>query len=165
MIIILKLAYTIRQATLADRDALVRHRLSMFTDMGVRFDPVALGDAFRRWLGTAMAGGTYVAWVVEDQHATIVGGGGATVLPWPPSPSDTGDRLAFVYNVYVDPLHRRRGLARQIMEAIHAFCRQQGIASVALNASREGATLYRTPGYVEAPAPMMFFAVGSDQQV
>jgi len=159
------LAYTIRQATLADRDALVRHRLGMFTDMGVPIDPAALGDAFRRWLGTAMASGTYVAWVVEDQHATIVGGGGATVLPWPPSPHDAGDRLAFVYNVYVDPLHRRRGLARQIMETIHAYCRQHGIASVALNASREGAALYRTLGYVEAPAPMMFFAVGSDQQV
>jgi GNAT superfamily N-acetyltransferase len=160
-----KLAYTIREATLADSEALVRHRLGMFTDMGVAFDPAALGDAFRRWLADAMPGGTYRAWVIEDQHAVIVGGGGASVLPWPPSPSDTGGRLAFVYNVYIDGPHRRRGLARRIMEAIHAFCRRDGIASVALNASVDGAPLYRTLGYVEAPAPMMFFAVGSDEQV
>jgi GNAT superfamily N-acetyltransferase len=159
------LAYTIRQATLADADALVRHRLGMFRDMGVPFDPAALSEAFRRWLADAMTGGTYYAWVVEDQHGVIVGGGAASVLPWPPGPRDTSARLAFVYNVYVEPSHRRRGLARQIMEAIHAFCRQQGIASVALNASAEGTPLYRTLGYVEAPAPMMYFAVGSDQQV
>ena len=47
----------------------------------------------------------------------------------------TGHRLAFVYNVYTEPAHRRRGLARLIMDAIHAWCREEGIGSMALNAS------------------------------
>ncbi len=150
---------------MADSDVLVHHRLAMFTDMAVPLDARALGAAFRQWLNDAMASGTYRAWVVDDQHGRIVGGGGATLLPWPPAPGTRGDRIAFVYNVYVEPAHRRRGLARRIMETIHVFCRQHGIASVMLNASQDGLPLYKTMGYIEAPAPMMFFAVTSDQQV
>jgi GNAT superfamily N-acetyltransferase len=181
VIIIWPLAYSIREATLVDSDALVRHRLAMFRDMGVPFDPTALDTSFRRWLAEMMPAGTYCAWVVEaiedvedevpragtrrTDRPPIVAGGGATVLPWPPGPRDLGHRLAFVYNVYVEPAHRRRGLARQIMDAIHTFCQRRDIASVALNASRDGLSLYRTMGYVDAPAPMMFFAVKSDQQV
>ena len=157
--------YKIREATLADADALVRHRLAMFADMDVGFDAVALDSQFRVWLAHAMAAGFYRAWLVEDEPATVVGGGGMTILPWPPGPRYPGDRLAYVYNVYVEPEHRNRGLARRIMDAIHAFCREQRIGSIALNASRAGQPLYEALGYRVAPHPMMFFAVESDQQV
>jgi GNAT superfamily N-acetyltransferase len=112
-----------------------------------------------------MSAGTYRAWLVQEGDGAIVGGGGITILPWPPGPRYMGAQLAFVYNVYVEPAHRRRGLAKRIMETIHAFCRDHGITSIALNASRDGLPLYRQMGYVEAPAPMMFFAVPFDQQV
>lgn len=137
----------------------------MFTDMGVPVDAAALDRAFRRWLVDMMPSGRYRAWVVEDQPASIVAGGGATFLPWPPGPRSMTTELAFVYNVYVDSAHRRRGLARQIMEAIHACCRRRGVTTVALNASRDGLPLYEQMGYTPAPAPMMFFAVPFDQQV
>jgi GNAT superfamily N-acetyltransferase len=155
----LTLSYTVREATLADSDALVHHRIAMFTDMGVPLDAVALDRAFRVWLAETMRSGAYRAWVVEDEDGAIVGGGGMTILPWPPGPRYMGNRLAFVYNVYVEHAHRRRGLARRIMDAIHAFCRGNQIVSVALNASQDGVPLYQAMGYVEATAPMMFFAV------
>jgi GNAT superfamily N-acetyltransferase len=161
----LSLSYNIREATLADSDALVHHRIAMFTDMGMPLDAVALDSAFRAWLAETMTTGTYRAWVVEEDRGAIVGGGGMTILPWPPGPRDMATRLGFVYNVYVEEGHRRRGVARRIMEAIHAFCRDHHITSVALNASRGGLPLYKEMGYVEAPAPMMFFAVAFDQQV
>ena len=159
------MSYIVREATLADSDALVRHRIAMFTDMGVPLDVETLARAFRTWLADVMPSGAYRAWVVEDEGGAIVAGGGMTILPWPPGPRYMGSRLAFVYNVYVEEAHRRRGLARRVMEAIHAFCRANAIASVALNASRDGLPLYRELGYVEAPAPMMFFAIAFDQQV
>jgi GNAT superfamily N-acetyltransferase len=67
------------------------------------------------------------------------------------------DRLAFVYNVYTEPAHRRRGLARRVMDAMHHWCRDAGIASIALNASEDGRPLYEALGYQVSPAPMMFF--------
>jgi GNAT superfamily N-acetyltransferase len=159
--------YHVRPATLADVDVLVHHRVGMFTDMGVPMDVAALETAFRAWLVETMPPGTYRAWLVEARAdaatpgATgrsdgVVAGGGITVLPWPPGPTYHGDRLAFVYNVYTEPGHRRRGLARLIMDTIHAWCREAGVASVALNASRDGLPLYESMGYAESPAPMMF---------
>ena len=151
--------YTIREATLADEDALVGHRIGMFTDMGVSFDATALDAEFREWLRRMMPAGVYRAWVVETDSHAIAAGGGITILPWPPGPHYMGDRLAFVYNVYTEPPHRRRGLARHVMDAIHDWCRAEGIASVALNASADGRPLYESLGYEVSPAPMMFLRV------
>jgi GNAT superfamily N-acetyltransferase len=149
----------VRAATIADADALVHHRVGMFGDMGLSFDVPRLEAAFRAWLGAMMPSGAYRAWLVEDAAKGIAAGGGITILPWPPGPGYGGDRIAFVYNVYVEPAHRRRGLARLIMEAIHAWCRSDGITSVALNASPDGLPLYQSMGYVESPNPMMLLSL------
>jgi len=151
--------YRVRAATLADADVLVRHRIAMFTDMQVPLDAPELERAFRVWLAEVMPSGMYRAWLAEDAAGTVAAGGGITIIPWPPGPRYGGDRLAFVYNVYTEPGHRRRGLARLIMEAIHAWCRREGIGSVALNASRDGQPLYAAMGYAESPSPMMFLAL------
>ena len=166
------MAYRIREATLDDVDALVRHRIGMFTDMGVPLDAPALDRSFRDWLAATMPAGTYRAWLVEtiDDAQTggegppgvnIVGGGGISVLPWPPGPRYMGDRIAVVYNVYTEPAHRRRGLARRLMETIHAWCHDAGVTSIALNASQDGRPLYESMGYQLPPNPMMFFAIGA----
>ena len=98
-----------------------------------------------------MPAGTYVAWVVEagatDGTAQIVAGGGITLIPWPPGPRYPGDRLAFVYNVYTEPAHRGRGLARRVMERFTRSAAAEGIGSVALNASTSGQPLYESMGY------------------
>lgn len=151
--------YRVRFATLADTDALVRHRIAMFTEMGVPLDAAGLDTAFRAWLADVMPVGTYRAWLVEGPDGEVVGGGGITILPWPPGPRYVGDTLAFVYNVYTEPPHRRRGLARLIMDTIHAWCRDQGITSMALNASQDGKPLYEAMGYAESSSPMMFLPI------
>src|SRR5580704_12199495 len=145
--------YRVRVATLADADVLVRHRIAMFTDMGVSLDARELDQAFRVWLGGVMPEGTYRAWLVDAPDGTAACGGGITIIPWPPGPRYAGDRLAFVYNVYTEPTHRRRGLARLVMETIHSWCRGEGIGSMALNASQEGKPLYESMGYAESTNP------------
>jgi GNAT superfamily N-acetyltransferase len=151
--------YLVRLATLADADVLVRHRIAMFTDMGVPLDARMLDQAFRAWLGEVMPRGSYRAWLVDAADGTVACGGGITIIPWPPGPRYAGDRLAFVYNVYTEPTHRRRGLARLVMDTIHRWCRDEGIGSMALNASREGQPLYESMGYAESTSPMMFLPI------
>jgi GNAT superfamily N-acetyltransferase len=152
-------AYRVRPATLDDVDVLVHHRVAMFRDMGNVFDARPLEEAFAEWLRTVMPAGSYRAWVVESDDGVVVGGAGATIIPWPPGPRYPGESLAFVYNVYTDPAHRRRGLARLLMETLHAWCRERGVASVALNASEDGRPLYEAMGYAVTPSPMMFFSL------
>jgi GNAT superfamily N-acetyltransferase len=153
------MSYRVRPATLDDLDVLVRHRIAMFTDMNVAMDESVLAPAFAQWLRTHMPAGTYRAWLIEAVGGEVAAGGGITVLPWPPGPRYMGNRLAFVYNVYTERAYRRRGLARLIMNAIHEWCREAGVASVALNASVDGQPLYESMGYSVTPAPMMFLAI------
>jgi GNAT superfamily N-acetyltransferase len=148
--------YRVRTATTDDAPVLARHRVAMFVDMGVPLDAETLDLNFRAWVAETMAAGTYRAWLVETADGTVVAGGGITIVPWPPGPRYPGSRLAFVYNVYTDPTHRRRGLAQRVMAAIHAWCRDENILSLALNASRDGQPLYEALGYVVTPSPMMF---------
>lgn len=147
----------VREATLADADVLVRHRTGMFSDMGVPEDPVhPYGPQFRAWLQTVMPAGLYRAWILESDAGEAIAGGAITVIPWPPGPQYAGGRVAFVYNVYTEPAHRKKGHARTVMLAIHAWCREAGISSLALNASQFGQRLYESMGYRVPASPMMF---------
>jgi GNAT superfamily N-acetyltransferase len=149
--------YRVRLATLDDIDVLVRHRLGMFTEMGTTFDAPLIDGMFRAWLRAMMPAGEYRAWLCATDVGEIAAGAGITLLKWPPGPSPLrSERIAFVYNVYTEPAHRKRGLARRLMEAIHAWCIDQEVAAVALNAAPAAQHLYRTLGYVDAPSPMMW---------
>ena len=153
--------YRVRPATLADADVLVHHREAMFAEMGTPAPQVAVaGPMFRTWLTDALPNGTYRAWVVETEAGDAVAGGGMTVLPWPPGPQHPGGLVAFVYNVYTEPPHRGRGLARQVMNAIHDWCRAAEIESIALNASRFGQPLYESMGYRVSESPTMVRRIG-----
>jgi GNAT superfamily N-acetyltransferase len=154
--------YRVRPATLDDVDTLVHHRVAMFRDMGTAMDDDLVGPAFRDWVARMIAAGTYRGWVVETRSGEVVAGGGMTILPWPPGPFSIGERLAFIYNIYTDPSHRRRGLARRVMEAIHAWCRDSGVLLAALNSSPDGQPLYESLGYRVRPNPMMMVALKSD---
>jgi GNAT superfamily N-acetyltransferase len=151
--------YRVRPATVDDADALVHHRIAMFTDMGLTFDQDTLARAYRAWLAELMPEGRYLGWVAVTEAGEVVAGGGITLLPWPPGPRYVGDRLAYVYNVYTEPAHRGRGLARRVMTDIHDWCRAEGVTSLALNASRAGEPLYASMGYEVTTSPMMFFAL------
>lgn len=148
--------YHLRLATLADEATLVHHRIAMFQDMGLDFDADAVGAAYLEWLRLHMTIGDYRAWVIEDTAGAIIAGAGLTILPWPPGPAYSGGRVAFIYNVYTEPAHRKRGLARGLMEAVHTFCRDEGIDNLALNASQFGRPLYEAMGYAVTTSPMMF---------
>ena len=148
-----------RPATLDDLAILVHQRVAMFTDMGVPMDAGVVASGYRAWLAAMMPAGTYRAWLVESDAGAVIAGGGVTILPWPPGPTYPGGRLAFVYNLYVEPAHRRQGLGTRVMETIHAWCRAEGIASAALNASGDGQPLYEAMGYRVTASPMMFCTI------
>jgi GNAT superfamily N-acetyltransferase len=148
--------YSIRPATLGDIDALVHHRVDMFTEMGTPIDRAAVEASFRRWLDEAIPAGTYRAWVAETADVNVIAGGGITILPWPPGPRWLGGRVAFVFNIYTHPAHRLRGLARSIMGRIHDWCRVNNIGVVGLTASSAAEPLYASMGYRATTSPTLW---------
>lgn len=139
--------YRIRSATLADISHIVHHREQMFRDMGIECAYGSMLAAFEPWTREALASGLYRGWLAESGDGIVVGGAGMTILPWPPGPQDQSGRCGFVYNVYVAPDHRRQGLARRLMETLHAWCRDEGVRLIGLNASHAGQPLYEALGY------------------
>ncbi len=143
--------YVIRRATVADAAVIGHHRAGMFRDMGwIADDEVdALRAASCTYLLAALADGTYSGWVVETQ-GDVVAGGGAMIRCLMPRPGyPHGDEEAYVLNVYTEPKHRRRGLARRLMQEILAWYHARGITRIALHASDDGRPLYERLGFVQ----------------
>ena len=149
------MTYSIRQADLPDIPHLVSHREQMFRDMGIAAEFDDMRTAFEQWLRHALPSKTYIGWLAVASNGDVAAGSGLIVIPWPPGPMTLDPRCGFVFNVYTDPAHRQRGLARQMMDAMHAWCRGEGIERVVLNASTFGQSLYQSMGYVVTNEPMM----------
>jgi GNAT superfamily N-acetyltransferase len=140
--------FLIREATLDDIPALLRHRRGMYEDMGYDDEEslVAMTETSRPYLREAMANGTLHPWVaaLEDR---VVGGGLIIVSPWLSHPYDRQCRQATVLNMYVDPEFRRRGIARRLMQTMIDWCRKEGFVNVSLHASKSGRRLYESLGF------------------
>lgn len=149
------MTYSIRPATIADIPHIVSHRERMFRDMELpaAFDDMA--QAFELWLRHALPSKTYLGWMAVTGACEVVGGAGLIIIPWPPGPISMDPRCGFVFNVYTDHAHRQQGLARRLMDAIHDYCRAEGLERVVLNASAFGESLYKSMGYVRTEEPMM----------
>jgi GNAT superfamily N-acetyltransferase len=140
--------FSIRAASVADVEILVRHRVGMFRDMGT--DPVvvaALEEPSRTYFAKAVAEGTYRAWLAQTPDGRVVAGGGIILLPWPSAPRDPYPRKAMILNMYTEPEYRRQGLARKLMVEMLDWCREEGFKTVSLHASDEGRPLYEALGF------------------
>jgi GNAT superfamily N-acetyltransferase len=127
----------------------------MFRDMGIPAEFDDMAAAMTSWLRHAIPAHTYRGWVAFTPEGDIAAGGGLIVIPWPPGPMTMEPRCGFVFNVYAEPAHRGRGVGRQLMDAMHGWCRAEGIERVVLNASTFGRPLYESMGYVASDEPMM----------
>src|SRR5271169_1828307 len=138
----------IRAATPSDIPEILRQRRSMYEDMDYK-DITALAamvSVSANYLTKAMAEGSFRAWLASVNDR-IVAGGAVIISPWLAHPYDLECRRATILNVYTDRDYRRRGIARQLLETMIAWCRQQGFARVDLHASTDGRHLYESLGF------------------
>ena len=140
---------TIREATPAESAIILHHRRSMFRDMveGTSDELDRMVEVASPWLARALADGSYHHWLALDPATRVVGGGGVLLGPWPANPKDPCTQRALILNVYTEPEFRRRGVARQIMQTILSWVKQQGFRAVNLHASKEGRELYEKLGF------------------
>ncbi len=142
---------TIRQGTLADITEISRQRRRMCEDMNYT-DAKALAtmEALTAgYLQKAIPEGSFRSWLACDGER-IVAGGAVVIASWPPHAYDLECRRATILNVYTEPEYRRRGIARQLMQAMIAWCRQEGFARVTLHASDHGRHLYESLGFEDS---------------
>lgn len=151
--------YVIRAATEVDAELVARQRVAMWLEMGVASADIAteLHRACASALAPMLRSGEYVGWCAAPAGApdTIVGGAGVHFRPVLPLPVRRPDGSVFVdpgrhptvVNVYTEPAHRRRGVARMLMERILAWAPGAGVTALFLHASPEGRALYESLGF------------------
>lgn len=138
--------YTIRRATLADLETMVRHRRAVFEENGKTRDLDLVDRNFAEWVRPRIDA-TYFHWLAEHEGRAVASAA-LLLLDWPPAPRDPRGGMGFVYSVWVDPRHRRRGVARAVMETLHAWADEHEVGTLALHASDSGRPLYAALGYL-----------------
>jgi GNAT superfamily N-acetyltransferase len=144
--------YAIRAAEVCDAPLIARQRAAMFRDMGSvsAEESELLRKASEPWLSGLLAAGHYFGWLVGHGR-TVVAGGGVLVRELAPVPGCyRAGRWGHIMNVYTEPAHRRRGLARWLMRTMLDWCASHAIDRVTLAASDEGRPLYESLGFTPA---------------
>jgi GNAT superfamily N-acetyltransferase len=141
-------ALIIREGTPDDIPDILRQRRAMYLDMDYEDSP-ALAEMLSTcepYLRQAFAEHSFRSWM-GLLGPRIAGGGAVVISPWPSHPYDLECRRATILNVYVYPEFRRQGIARQLMQTMIAWCKQENFASVFLHASKDGRALYEGLGF------------------
>jgi GNAT superfamily N-acetyltransferase len=139
----------IRLADLDDAEIIAYQRRAMFADMkGQQPDDFeAMDVTFVPYVQRALADGTYRGWLACTSDRRVVAGGGLIVHEWPARPPDYDPHRAYILNMYTEPTHRHRGIARRIVTTMLGWCRQRGFTRVYLHASHYGRPLYESLGF------------------
>ena len=142
--------FSIQQASTANLETLVAHRRAMFHDMGYNDDAAlnAMSARFRVWLLDRMHAGHYLAWLVSAPDGSIAAGAGLWLMDWPPHMIGQGARRGNILNVYTAENFRRQGLARELMEVVLQWCRENQVDTIILHASNAGRNLYESMGFI-----------------
>ena len=140
---------TIREATVEDLPHVLRHRRGMFRDMGHRDEAQldAMEAVAYPFFAEGLRAETYRGYFAVSTDGQVLAGGGVVFLEYQPHPLDPRVRRPFVVNMYTEPEHRRRGLARRLLVAMIEGCRRDGYRSLYLHASDEGRPLYAAMGF------------------
>ena len=141
--------YQIRPATPADAAIITHHRRRMFVDAGRQDNRVldVMAENFQPWVEARLADGRYLGWLMTET-GKVIAGAGLIILDWPPHPLDPRqEKRGYLLNVYVEPEHRRKKLASQLIDQALSEARKQKIRVVALHSTDAGKPLYESNGF------------------
>lgn len=140
-----------RPAVPRDAAELVRLRRVMFTAMKGVDEPGDWELTAREQLETALdrPERSLGAFVVDASGGGLAACAVGTIEQRLSAPGHPTGRFGFVFNVCTDPLHRGRGYARAVTEALLDWFAERGVTRVDLHATDQAEALYRDFGFAE----------------
>ncbi len=142
---------TIRPATLvgSDLETIVYHRRAIYWEAGYRDERAldTMGAAYRLWLRGKRESGQYLAWFALAPDSSITAGVGLWLTDSPPNLFASGRWRGNLVNVYTEPPHRRRGVARALIEGALDWCQGHQIDMIVLHSTPSGRALYESLGF------------------
>lgn len=116
----------------------------------------AMDKAYRKHIEKALPPGTFKAWLIETKQGDVIAGGAISVYEQPPRPQDDTLRYVYVHSVYTEPQHRRRGLARTLIETIMQYCKENEFKTLTLHAVEASRSLYESFGFLPTTEMRVF---------
>ena len=143
---------TIRPATLADLEALVRLRIALMCEMGAISaadspETAALSEAMRHYIVAELPAGRFLAWVGLDDAGEVIAASGLVFVQKPPSPQNHSGREAYIMNMYTVPTWRGHGLASRLFAAVLEQAHAAGVRLIRLHATADGRAIYERAGF------------------
>lgn len=86
---------------------------------------------------------------VAEQNNKIIGSASCQILELYPMVSDQYQK-GYIWGVYVEPSHRRQGVATELMQKAMIYLKEIGCTKAVLHASNQGKLLYSSLGYAES---------------
>jgi GNAT superfamily N-acetyltransferase len=141
-------SYAIRRATPDDAALLAEHRARVWREVGGHSEEsmAAQVPVWTAWFHDAVADGTYVSFVAEENGEPIASGS-LLVHAAIPRPGWPSDREGRVQSVYVAPHARRRGIARALMAELSGYARAAMLIRLVLHPSDDARPLYASLGF------------------
>ena len=143
----------IRPATAADDPILVRHYLALWESYGTPPEHY-WADSEARILAFIVEGRDRwrLAAFLAEEGGEVVGSVACQMYasPYPEVVAAEHRCFGYIWSVYVDPQHRRRGVARGLVERAVAHLKAMDCTHVALHASEAGKPLYEGLGFEPA---------------
>lgn len=144
------MSYSFGQARLSDVQELVRLRIGYLTADFGSLDPRQEEDLWRELPGyfELHLDHDLLAFVARDgEGGPIVSCAWLLLVTKPPSPRFPHGETGTLFNVYTVPEHRRRGLAKRVMERLIDAARELKLDVLELHATEDGYPLYRALGF------------------
>ena len=137
----------VRRAAAEDVAELTRLRVEFLNEVNDRSEPPAgfAGD-LERYFRAAMADGSFLAWLAEED-GRIVATSGMCLHRVAPNYSNPSGNTAYVLNMYTAPEFRGRGLASQLFSRLIEEARGRGCGKMALHATEAGRRVYERFGF------------------
>ncbi|MDE6319050.1 MAG: GNAT family N-acetyltransferase, partial [Lachnospiraceae bacterium] len=136
--------YEYKKATPEDIDELVKTRLIVLraaNKLAKDEDMPIVEQESYAYYRRALETGEHVAYLVYD-NGKFVGTGGVSFYQVMPTYHNPSGKKAYIMNMYTAPEYRRQGIAFHTLDLLVKDAKEQGISSIALEATEMGRPLY-----------------------
>lgn len=148
------MAFEYRKLTEADLDKFMEMRMSQLQEEGAEaaFD---LKPYLQDYYIQHLKDHTFVSWLAIDK-GRIIGTSGMSFVEKPPYYSCPSGKIGLLSSMYVVKEHRRKGIAKFLLDKVIKEARDYGCAVVQITASDMGVLLYTNYGFKKNPNFMYY---------
>ena len=95
-------------------------------------------------------------WFVE-QGDEVMATGAIQFIAFPPSYFNPTGIRGYIANMYTHPEHRKKGIAKKLLQQLEAEAKERNVTHLFLIASDMGKPLYKKYGFIENDIYMEYF--------